>query len=53
MQYIILSSKSTSQLSQEVNKYISNGWTPQGGIAVECEVISGMIAYFQAMIKNK
>ena len=59
MKYIIVStfdgignnSTGIANLENEVNKLITEGWQPQGGVQVVCHG-SGGNEYYQAMVKN-
>ena len=50
MQYKIVNVDSVVFLEERVIKYISEGWIPQGGIAVTLE--DGARRYYQVMIKT-
>ena len=48
LEYTIVRSDSSFDLSKTVNEYIQRGWKPQGGMAVN----SGFGTFYQAMVKN-
>ncbi len=50
MHYDVLVDESADELAQAVNRQISNGWVPAGGIAV-VNVGEGGYAFYQAMQK--
>lgn len=53
MEYIIVSSDNEDGLIKQVNSKISEGYVPQGGIAViRCEIDKEPYYYCQAMIKH-
>lgn len=39
------------RLENEVNRYIENGWKPQGGVGIT--VMNGMYVFYQAMVKEE
>jgi hypothetical protein len=51
MQYRIVNVDSVSFLEERIAQYISEGWTPQGGVCV-CLGSGGGLRYYQAMIKT-
>jgi hypothetical protein len=51
MQYRIVNVDSVSFLEERIKQYISEGWTPQGGVCVCYE--GGDLRYYQAMIRKK
>ena len=51
MTYAVSSGTSPSDLVTDVNNWMLDGYTPQGGMAVV--VVGGMREYFQAMIKRE
>ena len=55
MDYIILSDEHPVDLSKKVREFISNGWIPQGGIAVIHNNNSMYTnkTFYQAMVKTK
>ncbi len=48
--YKILIGTNIDTLELDVNKHISSGWIPQGGVNVSNDRNSGNRDYFQAMI---
>jgi hypothetical protein len=50
MQYRIVNVDSVSFLEERIKQYISEGWTPQGGVCVSYQ--GGDLRYYQAMIKT-
>ena len=48
LEYTIVRSDSSFDLSKTVNEYIRRGWKPQGGVAVDIAFGS----FYQAMVKN-
>jgi hypothetical protein len=55
MKYKVLEEISLQYLEIEVNKYITDGWRPQGGISAARAKYSGgnnEIIFCQAMIKD-
>lgn len=51
-EYIIISDYSATDVVEAVNQYISDGWEPQGGLAITKDTQLGRMAYAQAMIKR-
>jgi len=51
MKYAVINVDTITFLNQRVAQYISEGWTPQGGVCVCYE--GGDLRYYQAMIKNE
>ncbi len=49
MEYIVLKSTKIEGIVEIVNKYIKEGWKPQGGI---CESGTEGYLFFQAMTKE-
>jgi hypothetical protein len=52
MEYIIEWGWTEQQFMDAVNKKISEGWIPQGGVAVGVNADDGN-GWYQAMIRNK
>ena len=51
MKYQIISATSISDLIERVNKVISQGWKPPGGVAVVIEE-SGTARFLQAVLND-
>jgi len=53
MKYKIVRADKSSEMEAEVNKLISEGWTPCGGICVHSDGYIGIPKeYYQAMTKT-
>jgi hypothetical protein len=50
MTYSIVESQSADELQEKVQALISEGWQPQGGIAV-ATYAAGVWWYYQAMVR--
>jgi hypothetical protein len=55
VEYIILQDNNIEWLEEDVNKFIKDGWTPQGGVALTTVESDGEIFYTaaQAMVKEE
>lgn len=51
MKYRVVSEESEYELANRVNKWIEDGWRPQGGLSVVYYGIGSAI-WAQAMVKN-
>lgn len=51
IQYIVVVRLSIIALVEEVNEYISHGWTLYGSIAATVDTSTGVCEYLQPMIK--
>jgi hypothetical protein len=51
MEYIILTDSYISRLESDVNKYIKDGWSPQGGVSISMTESDHFCA--QAMVKEE
>lgn len=52
MEYMIIREVTVERLSTAVNRYLNQGWSPQGGLACMCT--PGMEkTYLQAMIREE
>jgi hypothetical protein len=54
MEYIVLRDAEIEGLESDVNRYIKEGWLPQGGVSVSMAACDDDIYYVavQAMVKN-
>lgn len=56
MEYMILHRDNSADLAEEVNRAISNGWKPLGGVSVAMAPLSEAdtyhLVYVQAMIRE-
>lgn len=49
MEYSVIEGSSLNVFVDEVNKYITEGWIPQGGIVVVSDAVG--TRYFQSFVK--
>jgi hypothetical protein len=52
MKYKLASMTNADCFEAEVNKLISEGWKPHGGVSV-VELCDGLLGYMQAMVKDE
>lgn len=50
MEYEIVMAKEASELEEQVNEMIKEGWIPCGGVTIS--VVYNVDRYYQAMIKK-
>lgn len=48
MEYQLVHTSNAEEMAEIVNRYIAQGWRPQGGLA-----IGGYVYFYQAMVREK